>query len=64
VGVRDPYTIENIDAVIDWARRQAAERFGPTGDELHHTVYGRPSSGSWSRLRSRRATRSASSSRR
>jgi len=41
VGVRDPYTIENIDAVIDWARRQAAERFGPTGYELHHTVYGR-----------------------
>jgi Acyclic terpene utilisation family protein AtuA len=45
VGVRDPYTIENIDGVIDWARRQAAERFGPAGDpgawELHHTVYGR-----------------------
>jgi hypothetical protein len=41
VGVRDPYTIENIDAVIDWARRQAAERFGPTGYELHYTVYGR-----------------------
>jgi hypothetical protein len=41
VGVRDPYTIENIDAVIDWARRQAAERFGPAGYELHHTVYGR-----------------------
>ena len=41
VGVRDPYTIENIDAVIDWARRQAAERFDPTAYELYHTVYGR-----------------------
>jgi len=41
VGVRDPYTIENIDMVIAWARQQAAERFGPTGYELHYTVYGR-----------------------
>jgi len=41
VGVRDPYTIQNIDTVIDWARRQTAERFGPTGYELHYAVYGR-----------------------
>lgn len=41
VGVRDPYTIANIDAVIAWARQQAAERFGATGYELHYTVYGR-----------------------
>jgi hypothetical protein len=41
VGVRDPYTIANIDAVIDWARRQVRERFGDAGYELHHTVYGR-----------------------
>jgi hypothetical protein len=41
VGVRDPYTIENIDQVIAWARRQAIERFGATGWELHYTVYGR-----------------------
>ncbi len=41
VGVRDPYTIANIDAVITWARRQARERFGDTGYELHYTVYGR-----------------------
>jgi len=41
VGVRDPYTIANIDQVIGWARGQAVERFGPTGWELHHTVYGR-----------------------
>ena len=41
VGVRDPYTIANIDAVMDWARQQTAERFGETGYSLHYTVYGR-----------------------
>lgn len=40
-GVRDPYTIAHIDAVIDWARQQVRERFGTTGYELHYTVYGR-----------------------
>ncbi len=40
-GVRDPYTIAHIDAVIDWARQQVRERFGATGYELHYTVYGR-----------------------
>jgi hypothetical protein len=41
VGVRDPYTIANIDAVTGWARQQVRERFGETGYELHYTVYGR-----------------------
>jgi hypothetical protein len=41
VGVRDPYTIANIDAVTAWARAQAVERFGTDGYELHFTVYGR-----------------------
>jgi hypothetical protein len=41
VGVRDPYTIANIDLVTAWARQQVAERFGETGYELHFTVYGR-----------------------
>jgi acyclic terpene utilization AtuA family protein len=41
VGVRDPYTIANIDGVIGWARGQVKERFGATGYELHYTVYGR-----------------------
>jgi len=40
-GVRDPYTIANIDRVIDWARDQARERFGPDGWALHYNVYGR-----------------------
>lgn len=41
VGVRDPYTIANIDAVIGWARNQVRARFGETGYELHYNVYGR-----------------------
>jgi len=41
VGVRDRYTIANIDQVIGWARAQVRERFGETGYELHYTVYGR-----------------------
>jgi Acyclic terpene utilisation family protein AtuA len=41
VGVRDPYTIANIDLVIAWARQQVRERFGEAGYELHFTVYGR-----------------------
>jgi hypothetical protein len=40
-GVRDPYTVAHIDAVIAWARQQVQERFGPTGYELYYTVYGR-----------------------
>jgi len=51
VGIRDPYTIANVDAVIAWARAQAEERFGPPGlgsgprsgqgYQLTYTVYGR-----------------------
>jgi Acyclic terpene utilisation family protein AtuA len=41
VGVRDPYTIANIDLVTAWARQQVAERFGESGYELHFAVYGR-----------------------
>lgn len=40
-GIRDPYTIANVDAVIDWARKQTEERFGPDGWELHYNVFGR-----------------------
>jgi hypothetical protein len=40
-GVRDPYTIAHIDAVIEWAKQQVRERFGTSGYELHYTVYGR-----------------------
>jgi hypothetical protein len=41
VGVRDPYTIANIDLVTGWARQHVAERFGERGYELFFTVYGR-----------------------
>ncbi|HTU56691.1 MAG TPA: acyclic terpene utilization AtuA family protein [Acetobacteraceae bacterium] len=41
VGIRDPYTVAHIDAVIGWARQQVEERFGTAGYELHYTVYGR-----------------------
>ena len=40
-GVRDPYTVANIDRVIAWARQQVEERFGRTGYELHYQVFGR-----------------------
>jgi hypothetical protein len=40
-GIRDPYTIANVERVIEWARTQVRERFGPDGYELHYNVYGR-----------------------
>lgn len=40
-GIRDPYTIENVDRVIAWAREKVRERFGDSGYELHYKVYGR-----------------------
>jgi hypothetical protein len=40
-GIRDPYTVANVDRVIGWARDKVRERFGDTGYELHYTVYGR-----------------------
>lgn len=41
VGVRDPYTIKNIDKVLDWVRGQVAERFPDKNYQLHFTVYGK-----------------------
>ncbi len=40
-GIRDPYTIANVDRVIQWAKDKVRERFGETGYELHYNVYGR-----------------------
>lgn len=40
-GIRDPYTIANVDRVIAWAKDQVRARFGETGYELHYNVYGR-----------------------
>ncbi|MGS1006606.1 acyclic terpene utilization AtuA family protein [Achromobacter anxifer] len=40
-GIRDPYTIANVDRVIAWARDKVRERFGDSGYALHYKVYGR-----------------------
>jgi hypothetical protein len=40
-GVRDPYTIANIDKVIEWARAQVEERFGCQEYRLFYKVYGK-----------------------
>jgi hypothetical protein len=44
VGIRDPYTIENIDKAMDWARARLTERFGApeqAGWTVHYHAYGR-----------------------
>lgn len=40
-GVRDPYTIANIEQVIKWARTQVCERFGTQGYQLFYKIYGK-----------------------
>ena len=40
-GIRDPYTVRNVDAVVDWAKSRVRERFGPDGYELHYNVFGK-----------------------
>lgn len=40
-GIRDPYTIQHIDQVIDWARAQVRERFGEDGYQLHYHIFGK-----------------------
>jgi hypothetical protein len=40
-GIRDPYSVANVDRMIEWARQQVREKFGETGYQLHYTVYGR-----------------------
>lgn len=40
-GIRDPYTLANLDQVISWARTQVDEAFGTEDYELHFHAYGR-----------------------
>ena len=40
-AVRDPYTIKNIDAVIDWAKSQVEERFAGQKYELSYRIFGK-----------------------
>lgn len=41
VGIRDPYTVQHVDQVIEWAKAQVQERFGVDGYELHYSIYGK-----------------------
>lgn len=40
-GIRDPYTVQHVDLVIDWAKTQVRERFGEDGYELYYNVFGK-----------------------
>ena len=40
-GIRDPYTIKNIDKVIDWAKSQAQERLGDKPYQLSYRIFGK-----------------------
>ena len=42
-GIRDPYTIANLDRAIDWAKGKLTERFGPIGEryDVFYHVYWR-----------------------
>lgn len=40
-GIRDPYTIKNIDKVIEMAREQVKDRFGEDGYELYYRIFGK-----------------------
>lgn len=40
-GIRDPYTIANIDKVIQWAKDQVEERFKGTDYHLSYRIFGK-----------------------
>lgn len=40
-GIRDPYTIQHIDKVIEWARKQVEERFGTEGYYIDFKIFGK-----------------------
>lgn len=40
-GIRDPYTIKNIDKVIQWAKDQVEERFAGKEYHLSYRVFGK-----------------------
>ena len=40
-GIRDPYTIKNIDKVIDWAKSQVKERLGDKEYQLSYRIFGK-----------------------
>jgi len=40
-GIRDPYTIKNIDKVIDWAKSQVQERYPDADYQLSYRIFGK-----------------------
>ena len=40
-GIRDPYTIKNIDKVIEWAQQQASEQLSGREYQLYYHVFGK-----------------------
>jgi len=40
-GIRDPYTIKNIDKVIQWSQSQVKERFGENGYQVYYRIFGK-----------------------
>ncbi|QSQ08728.1 hypothetical protein H0A61_01071 [Koleobacter methoxysyntrophicus] len=40
-GIRDPYTIKNLDKVIEWAKNEVRSEFGKEGYQLHFHVFGK-----------------------
>jgi hypothetical protein len=40
-GIRDPYTIKNLDKVIEWAKNEVKAEFGDAGYQLHFHVFGK-----------------------
>jgi len=40
-GIRDPYSIKNVDKMIEWAKTQVEEKFGKEGYQLYYIVYGK-----------------------
>lgn len=40
-GIRDPYSVQHVDQMIEWAKSQVKERFGEDGYELHYHVFGK-----------------------
>jgi hypothetical protein len=40
-GIRDPYTIKNIDKVIEWAREQVEEKFKNVKYKLNYKIFGK-----------------------
>lgn len=40
-GIRDPYSIRNIEGVVRWARDQVRAKYGDTGYQLFYHIYGR-----------------------